>query len=198
MAATHDVATTLGPARLHADGQGGVTLVLGHGAGGGVHAPDLLAVTEAALSVGLTVVRVEQPWRVAGRQVAGPKGQLDQAWLEVCAGLPGPLIVGGRSAGARVACRTATRVGARAVLCLAFPLRPPAGGVSRAHELALPVVPVLVVQGGRDRFGVPDGAAVVAAADHQFAVRRADLRTAAQVHHDIVRLVTPWLAAALG
>ncbi len=165
------------------------TLVLGHGAGGGIEARDLVALAGALPSRGVTVVLVEQPWRVAGRTIAGPPPQLDEAWLAVLAvvdGLPsreGLLVAGGRSAGARVACRTASAVRADAVLALAFPLHPPGRpDRSRAEELAGVRIPVLVVQGERDPFGgpaeLPPGTPVAAIpyADHGFAVpRRAPL-----------------------
>ena len=170
-------------------------MVLGHGAGGGVGAPDLLAARDAALVAGLRVVRVEQPWRVAGRRIATPPSQLDAVWLEVCAGLPGPLIVGGRSAGARVACRTAAATGAVAVLCLAFPLQPPGGRPSRVAELRLPTVPTLIVQGSRDAFGVPAGSRLIEAADHAFAVRKKDGRSATEVAEQIRSTLSEWLAA---
>lgn len=193
----HEVETSRGIARLHIDGdvRDGL-LVLGHGAGGGVEAIDLLAARDAGLTAGLGVVRVEQPWRVRGRRVAEAPAQLDAAWLDVGAWLraSGPagrrLVVGGRSAGARVACRTATALGATAVLCLAFPLVP-AGRPerARAHELALPGVPLLVVQGSRDAFGVPAGAVVVEGADHAFATTRGAPAAAPQ----IALLVRSWL-----
>ena len=198
-----EVATTLGPARTHTERAGGPArglLVLGHGAGGGVDAPDLLAARDAALVAGFDVVRVEQPWRVRGRRVAEAPARLDAAWTEVLAVLdPAPrpvmgglLVVGGRSAGARVACRTAGATRADAVLCLAFPLVPPGRpDRSRVAELALPGLPLLVVQGGRDAFGVPEGAAVVAGADHAFATRRADPPAGPQVR----ALVLGWLGA---
>jgi uncharacterized protein len=140
-------------------------LVLGHGAGGGVSAPDLVAASDVALQLGISVALVEQPYRVAGRRSPAPAGQLDAAWLAVVARLRGrefedlPLVVGGRSSGARVACRTAGEAAAAAVLCLAFPLHPPgrAGDPSKSRlpELAAVTVPVLVVQGERDPFGMP-------------------------------------------
>lgn len=134
-------------------------LVLGHGAGGGVESPDLVAATKAAGEAGLTVVLVEQPYRVTGRRSPAPARQLDEAWVAVVSQLPLerlPLIVGGRSAGARVACRTAAEVGAKAVLCLAFPLHPPGRPEkSRLAELDAVAVPTLVVQGERDPFGLP-------------------------------------------
>jgi hypothetical protein len=159
-----EIATPHGPAKAHlhlADEPPGA-LVLGHGAGGGVNAPDLAAATEAARSLGITVALVEQPYRVAGRRSPAPARQLDAAWLavieELAAGqLRGlPLVVGGRSAGARVACRTAAETGAVAVLCLAFPVHPPGRPEkSRLEELDAVTVPTLVVQGERDPFGMP-------------------------------------------
>ena len=156
-------------------------LVLGHGAGGSVTAPDLAAVTEAATGAGITVALVEQPYRVAGRRSAPPAPRLDEAWLAVVEQLrAGPLdgltlVTGGRSAGARVACRTATATGAAGVLCLAFPLHPPqrspgAPPKTRLPELEAAGVPVLVVQGENDRFGIPpageDREVLVVAGDH--------------------------------
>src|SRR6478672_2693903 len=140
MAVTREVATPRGPARLHVDDGGPALLVLGHGAGGGPDAPDVLAARAGALTAGWSVARMEQPWRVAGRRVAGPPPHLDEAWIAVLEGLdhPGPLVLGGRSSGARVACRTATALGAAGVLALAFPLVPPGKPErSRAGELAL-------------------------------------------------------------
>ena len=126
-----------------------------------------MAATDAARSVGVSVALVEQPYRVAGRRSQAPPRQLDGAWLAVLAQLREgplsglPLVVGGRSAGARVACRTATEAEAMAVLCLAFPLHPPGRGddplKSRLPELEAATVPVLVVQGERDPFGMPPG-----------------------------------------
>jgi uncharacterized protein len=151
------VPTSLGPARVHrhAAAPGRARLVLGHGAGGGIEAADLQAVAAAAAADGVGVVLVEQPWRVAGGRVAPRPATLDTAWCEVLAGLRprGPVVVGGRSAGARVACRTSAQLGAVGVVALAFPLHPPGRpDRSRADELAVPV-PLLVVQGGRDPFG---------------------------------------------
>jgi uncharacterized protein len=137
-------------------------LVLGHGAAGSVSAPDLQVATRAALEDDITVALVEQPYRVAGRRSTPPAPHLDEAWIAVvdALGLGLPLITGGRSSGARVACRTAEAIGAAAVLCLAFPLQPPArrsGAVpdSRLPELDALRLPVLVVQGERDQFGIP-------------------------------------------
>ncbi|MCW2678805.1 MAG: uncharacterized protein JWM62_206, partial [Frankiales bacterium] len=119
--------------------------------------------------------------------------RLDEAWTAVCATLDGPLVVGGRSAGARVACRTAAAVGATAVLALAFPLRPPGSDKDRGNELARVALPRLVVQGERDAFGVPPQAHVVRAADHAFTVRRKDGRTAQDVHEELRDVVRAWL-----
>jgi predicted alpha/beta-hydrolase family hydrolase len=150
---------------LHTVEEPRAALVLGHGAGGGVEAPDLVAAARAARLQELTVALVEQPYRVAGRRSPPRAPQLDAAWTAVVedlragelAGLP--LIVGGRSLGARVACRTAEATGAVAVLCLAYPLAPPRRGdkpsESRLPELDAVNVPTLVVQGERDRFGIP-------------------------------------------
>jgi predicted alpha/beta-hydrolase family hydrolase len=155
------IRTPHGPARAYvhaADDPTGV-LALGHGAGGGVTAPDLVGVTNAAVARGFSVVLVEQPYRVAGRRSPAPAAQLDAAWTAVLEQLdfPGlPLVTGGRSSGARVACRTATATGAHGVLCLAFPVHPPGRPEkSRLDELDAVNVPVFVVQGDRDPFGMP-------------------------------------------
>lgn len=165
--------------------------MLGHGAGGGVDALDLLAARDAALESGWRVALVEQPWRVRGRKVAEAPARLDQAWVDVLETLTGePLVVGGRSAGARVACRTAAEVGATAVLCLAFPLHPPGRPErSRVGELTAVQVPVLVVQGARDPFGVPPGATVVPGADHGFRVAKGGAPAGPQVR----AAVSAWL-----
>jgi predicted alpha/beta-hydrolase family hydrolase len=157
-------------AHLHVARDPRAALVLGHGAGGGVDAGDLAAATRAALAQGVSVALVEQPYRVAGRRSPAPARQLDAAWTAVVDHLRSgelsglPLIAGGRSLGARVACRTVEETGAFAVLCLAFPLQPPprSGGAvspSRLPELDAVKVPMLVVQGERDRFGMPPATA---------------------------------------
>ena len=161
-----DIETPHGPARTHLHPAEGprAALVLGHGAGGGVTAPDLVAATDAARAEQVSVALVEQPYRVAGRRAPAPSRQLDAAWTAVVeqlrtGALGGlPLIAGGRSLGARVACRTAEVTGAAGIVCLAFPLLPPRRGKppqSRLPELEAVKVPVLVVQGERDRFGIP-------------------------------------------
>jgi uncharacterized protein len=152
--------TPHGPARvhLHEVDEPRAALVLGHGAGGGVESPDLQGAAKAARGAGLTVALVEQPYRVAGRRSPAPANQLDAAWTSVVEQLAFevPLIAGGRSLGARVACRTAAETGAAAVLCLAFPVHPPGRPEkSRLAELDAVKVPTLVVQGERDPFGMP-------------------------------------------
>ena len=158
------VATPQGPGRCFVDPADEPTalLVLGHGAGGGVNAPDLELLARRLPVLGITVVRFEQPWRTAGRRVAGLPATLDEAWRAAVAELRGQpwaggrLFVGGRSAGARVACRTALAVDAVGVVCLAFPLHLPGRPEkSRAAELLTAGVPRLVLQGGNDAFGRP-------------------------------------------
>jgi predicted alpha/beta-hydrolase family hydrolase len=197
-----DVATPHGPANVHlhsvAERRG--ALVLGHGAAGGVTSPDLAAATDAGLAEGVCVALVEQPYRVAGRRAPAPAHQLDAAWTAVVEHLLTDelrglqLIVGGRSLGARVACRTAAATGADGVLCLAFPLEPPrrSGPLkSRLPELEAVTVPTLVVQGARDRFGIPPAAAlrtvVQVPGDHS-------LRTNPQA---VVAAVRGWLPSVL-
>ena len=160
------VPTPHGDARVHlarpADGAVGL-MMLGHGAGGGVTAHDLRLAAEVALGAGLAVALVEQPYRVAGRRAPAPPAHVDAAWCAVAEHLRRaefgdlPLVVGGRSFGGRVACRTSGDVGAAGVLCLAFPLHPPGRPErSRLAELTSVTVPTLVVQGDHDPFGVPD------------------------------------------
>ena len=179
---TAEIETPSGPARAHLrlvdDARG--ALALGHGAGGGVEAPDLTAAAEAAASAGFSVALVEQPYRVAGRRSPATAKRLDEAWISVIEGLRDgelgdlPLVVGGRSLGARVACRTVEATRPMAVLCLAFPLLPPRRGdkppQSRLPELEAVHLPVLIVQGTGDRFGMPpegpDRKVVEVAGDH--------------------------------
>jgi predicted alpha/beta-hydrolase family hydrolase len=183
---------------LHRADQGGAALLLGHGAGGSISAPDLVASVRAATAVGVHVALITQPYRVAGRRAPAPARQLDGAWLAVSrnlaegvfAGLP--MIFGGRSSGARVACRTAAAGGAVALLCLAFPVHPPGRpDWSRMEELDGVTVPVLVVQGERDPFGRPEPAAgrevVLVPGDHAL---KADLAA-------LERAVARWLARQL-
>lgn len=160
-----EVSTPVGPARAHVcrPPRPCGTAVLSHGAGGGLDAIDLQVASDVLSAGGWAVVLVEQPWLVAGRRVAGPPATLDAAWVPaveaLLAGrgrLPRPLVVGGRSAGARVACRTAAALEADAGLLLSFPLHPPARPDRlRAGELALAPAPTVVIQGERDPFGSP-------------------------------------------
>jgi predicted alpha/beta-hydrolase family hydrolase len=199
-----EVETPHGQARahLHPVEEPRAALVLGHGAAGGVESRDLVAVTEVARSEGLSVALVEQPYRVAGRRAPAPARQLEAAWLAVvhrlaAAELHGlPLVVGGRSLGARVACRTARETGAVAVLCLAFPLQPPRRAAGTAPPTRLPeldavTVPTLVVQGERDPFGIPpagpERTVVLVPGDHSL---RTDLGAVAAA-------VRAWLPAVL-
>ena len=190
-------------AHLHVADQPRAALVLGHGAGGGVTSRDLVTATEVALSEGVSVALVEQPYRVAGRRSPAPARQLDVAWTAVVdhlldGALRGlPLVAGGRSLGARVACRTAEATGAVGVLCLAYPLQPPrrsaaAPAQSRLAELDGVSVPTLVVQGARDPFGIPPASAlrtvVQVAGDHS-------LRTDLDAVADAVRAWLPGILA---
>jgi predicted alpha/beta-hydrolase family hydrolase len=201
-----DIQTTHGPARVHlreTTGKPHAWLVLGHGAGGGVGAKDLTAAGDAALEQGIHVALVEQPYRVAGRKSPAPAHQLDTAWVTVVEQLSNAvtgdlaIVTGGRSSGARVACRTAGETGAVGVLCLAFPLVPPrrATGkppVSRLDELDAVRVPTLVVQGERDPFGIPPGSklrsVVTVSGDHGLRSDLPGLRTA----------VGDWLSDVVG
>ncbi|SCK31684.1 alpha/beta family hydrolase [Streptomyces sp. WMMB 322] len=159
--AARTVPTTAGDARItwHAAREARAVLALGHGAGGGIEARDLRALADALPPRGVTVALVEQPWRVAGKKVAPAPKTLDAAWRDLWPHLCSPdlpVVAGGRSAGARVACRTGRELGAAAVLALSFPLHPPGKPEkSRVEELTGAGVPVLVVQGGRDPFGRP-------------------------------------------
>lgn len=188
---------------LHRAKEPRAALILGHGAGGGVTSRDLVTVTDVALSEGVGVALVEQPYRVAGRRSPAPARQLDAAWTAVVEHLMAgelrglPLIVGGRSLGARVACRTAATTGAVAVLCLAFPLLPPrraagTAAASRLSELDEVSVPTLVVQGERDPFGIPPPGArrtvVLVPGDHGL---RAD-------PHAVAEAVRTWLRSIVG
>ena len=165
-----EVETPHGTARVyvHENEDAVAAVVLGHGAGGRVNAPDLMAAIDAAVGARCIAALIEQPYSVAGRRSPAPAHQLDEAWKAVVSRLRErqlrdlPLVTGGRSAGARVACRTAGEIGAVAVLCMAFPLAPPrrAGSSrnpapSRQHELDAVSLPMLVVQGASDQFGVP-------------------------------------------
>ncbi|PNG22215.1 hydrolase [Streptomyces cahuitamycinicus] len=196
---TETVETDAGTARItwHGAKKARLVLAVSHGAGGGIEARDLVALAGALPAHGVAVARVEQPWRVAGKKLAPAPKTLDVGWRGIWPALARsglPVVSGGRSAGARVACRTATELGARAVLALSFPLHPPGKPEkSRADELLGAGVPTLVVQGGNDPFGkpeeFPEGAfelVEVPYGDHGFAVpKRADLS-----QDDAVSLIT--------
>jgi len=197
---TLEIETQHGLARvdLHCAPEGRAALLLGHGAGGGIGAPDLVAAAQSARRAGVHVALVEQPYRVAGRRAPAPARQLDAAWLAVAEYLGAgvlegvPMVFGGRSSGARVACRTSEEGGAAAVLCLAFPVHPPGKPEKdRLPELAGVEVPVLVVQGERDPFGQPEPAphrdVVLLAGDHSL---KGDL-------DGLARAVGEWLERVL-
>ncbi|AGZ45879.1 alpha/beta hydrolase family protein [Actinoplanes friuliensis] len=188
--------TPRGPAGIRITDPAGPSvsqLVLGHGAGGDVNAPDLTAVHDIAVAAGVRVALVTQPYRLAGRRAPAPATHLDDAWTAVVTELATadlPLIVGGRSSGARVACRTAAALGAAGVLALAFPLHPP-GKPDRSRAGELPAgIPTLVVNGDRDPFGVPEAGGAVEVAVRPGAVHdlRRDLPGTAAV-------VLSWLVA---
>jgi predicted alpha/beta-hydrolase family hydrolase len=196
-----EIDTPHGPAKAHLQVAAEPTagMLLGHGAAGGVTAPDLVAVADIARSAGFSVALVEQPYRVAGRRSPAPARRLDEGWTAVVKQLRDgelrglPLIVGGRSAGARVACRTAADTGAVAVLCLSFPLHPPGRpAMTRQPELDAVQVPTLVVQGAQDPFGMPAGSAtcnvVTVPGNHSL---KADLEAVATAVRD-------WLSSVRG
>ncbi|MFD9727001.1 alpha/beta family hydrolase [Streptomyces sp. NPDC059072] len=205
---TENVETPAGEARItwHAAPEAKLVLAVSHGAGGGIEARDLQALAAALPALGVTVALVEQPWRVAGKKVAAAPKVLDEGWrgLWPVLAAPGlPVVAGGRSAGARVACRTAAELGAAGVLALAFPLHPPGRPEkSRAEELTGAGRPTLVVQGGRDPFGRPEefpagehALVEVPGADHGFAVlKKGDLTQEAALGM-ITGAVAEWLPA---
>jgi uncharacterized protein len=202
------VDTPVGPARITwhdpaGDVKACAVLALGHGAGGGIEARDLAALAEALPGYGVGVALVEQPWRVAGRKLAPAPARLDQAWTALWPELAGrglPVIAGGRSAGARVACRTAAALGAAAVLTLSFPLHPQSsllGELSGAAD----ALPLLTAQGGNDPFGRPEEfprqyapGVVVPGGDHGFAVPKRGPLTQREALELLVTGVHAWLA----
>jgi predicted alpha/beta-hydrolase family hydrolase len=205
---TTDVQTRVGVGRLHrypAHVHPRAVLALGHGAGGGVHARDLQALALALPRSGIEVILVEQPWAVAGKKIAPAPSQLDAAWLPLIEAIDRgglPLVAGGRSAGARVACRTASEVGAVGVLALAFPLHPPGRPESsRIEELTSTACPALVIQGTRDTFGTAAELTravsrdrsikvrAIADADHGFKVAAAAATTTADALKAVVKAV---------
>jgi predicted alpha/beta-hydrolase family hydrolase len=198
------VTTPHGEARLHKNRSRHpfATLLLGHGAGGGPESPDLAALARTLPGQGVSVVRVEQPWRVAGRKIAPRPAVLDECFVACADALRvrTPLVVGGRSAGARSACRTAKQLGASGVLALAFPLHPPGKPErSRVDELEGAGLPTLVVQGERDPFGRPEefppdlDLAVVPGGDHGFAVPKRGPVTADEALAVVVEATLEWV-----
>ncbi|MET9605644.1 alpha/beta family hydrolase [Streptomyces sp. NPDC006512] len=212
---TESVDTPAGEARVtwHRARAARLVLAVSHGAGGGIEARDLQALAAALPPQGVTVALVEQPWRVAGKKVAAAPKVLDEGWRGLWPALarPGlPVVAGGRSAGARVACRTADALGAAGVLALAFPLHPPGRPEkSRAAELLGAGRPVLVLQGGRDPFGRPEEfpepagpdpyeLVEVPYGDHGFAVPKKAGPTQEETLAVITGAVAPWLARLSG
>ncbi|PWI44034.1 alpha/beta family hydrolase [Streptomyces sp. ICBB 8177] len=203
------VATSQGDARItwHRAARPYAVLAAGHGAGGGIEARDLVALAAALPPQGVTVALVEQPWRVAGKKVAPAPRTLDAAWTALWPALAReglPVAASGRSAGARVACRTAKGLGAAAVVALSFPLHPPGKPEkSRADELLGAGVPTLVVQGGRDPFGrpgefpAPVAPVEVPYGDHGFAVPKRAPVTQEAALALLTGTVADWLAATL-
>ncbi|MFE2977108.1 alpha/beta family hydrolase [Streptomyces sp. NPDC059258] len=205
---TQNVTTDPGEARITwvAASEPRLVLAVSHGAGGGIEARDLRALAAALPGHGVTVALVEQPWRVAGKKVAPAPKTLDTGWRGLWPALaaPGlPVVAGGRSAGARVACRTATELGAVAVLALSFPLHPPGKPEkSRADELLGTGVPTLVVQGGNDPFGRPEEfpegdhqLVEVPYGDHGFAVPKKSGLSEDQTMGILTGAVTGWLTS---
>ncbi|MFI5931658.1 alpha/beta family hydrolase [Actinoplanes sp. NPDC051494] len=187
-----EIITPRGPAGVRVTDPAGpavALLVLGHGAGGDVDAPDLTAVHDAVVAAGVRIALVTQPYRRAGRRAPAPAGHLDEAWTAVVTELSDrslPLITGGRSSGARVACRTAATLGAAGVIALAFPSHPP-GKPERSRDGELPrTIPTLVVNGDRDPFGVPAAGGLVEVAVRPGAVHdlRRDLPGTAAIVRD--------------
>ncbi|MBB4983137.1 MULTISPECIES: alpha/beta hydrolase family protein [Streptomyces] len=202
------VFTDAGEARItwYAGTKPWTVLALGHGAGGGVEARDLQALAAALPAHGVTVALVEQPWRVAGKKVAPAPKTLDTGWRGLWPALAGPglpVVAGGRSAGARVACRTGRELGAPAVLALSFPLHPPGRPErSRAEELLTTGLPTLVVQGGNDTFGRPEEypegpyeLVEIPYGDHGFAIPKRAPLTQDEALAVLVDGVTKWITA---
>lgn len=206
------IPTPYGEARLHTDRSRhpAASLVLGHGAGRGVDSPDLVALARALPGLGISVYRIEQPWHVAGRKVAPRPQVLDAGTIACVNGIRArtPMVLGGRSAGARVACRLAKQLGAVGCLALSFPLQPP-GKPGRPVKTRLPEllgagVPVFVVQGERDAFGGPDAfpetvdLTLVPDADHGLKVPRRAALTQDETHALVVEAVVEWITARVG
>lgn len=213
------VDTPQGPGKLYVDAaeQPSSLLLLGHGAGGGVGAADLELLATSLPALGTTVVRFEQPWRTAGRTAGAPPPKLDEAWRAALGWLAEqewaqhPLLAGGRSAGARVACRTASDTNPVAIVCLAFPLHLPGRPEkSRVAELLAPSAPRLILQGTKDSFGTPEEirAAIGTAegiklvelpgADHGYRIGKSSDFTAADLRVTVVTEVSRFIAAVAG
>lgn len=203
-AARVEITTGDGLARAEVDrpgpGEPAFLLVLTHGAGGEPASPDVLAAAGAGLRLGGVVARVTQPYQVAGRRAPGSPARQDAAWLEIISALRGslgpalPLVQGGRSNGARVACRTARAAGARGVIALAFPLHPPGKPErSRAAELREAGTAVLVVNGDRDPFGVPEGTGAI-----RVVVLAGETHALSRKPDEAGRAVESWLREVMG
>ena len=213
------VDTPHGPGRLFLDlaSRPSSILVLGHGAGGGVGSADLELLARGLPDLGTSVLRFEQPWRTAGRKAGASPPRLDEAWIAALDWFTyqewarQPLVVGGRSAGARVACRTAAQTDAVAIVCLAFPLHPPGRPEkSRLSEVLTPTVPRLVLQGSKDSFGTADqiraaigetpGITVVElpGVDHSFRIGKSSAFTPADLRMTLVTEVSRFIAAVVG
>ncbi|MCX5267118.1 alpha/beta family hydrolase [Streptomyces sp. NBC_00199] len=205
---TETVETDAGTARItwHRAGRPAFVLAVSHGAGGGVDARDLQALAAVLPGHGVSVALVEQPWRVAGKKVAAAPKTLDVGWRGIWPAVSAsgaPVISGGRSAGARVACRTAAELGAHAVLALGFPLHPPGKPErSRAGELLGAGAPTLVVQGGNDPFGRPEEfpegpyeLVEVPYGDHGFAVPKRAPVTQEQALETVTESVVRWIGS---
>lgn len=178
------------------------TLVLTHGAGGGIDAPDLVRLARTLPQQDISVTLVEMPWRVAGKKIAPVPPVIDECFLAVLDNMRtrSPLVVGGRSAGARSACRIARQVGARGVLALSFPLHPPGSPEkSRLAELQHARVRTLVIQGERDPFGAPEefpddvDLAVVPAADHSMKVPKSAPVSQAEALAVVLQATLEWV-----
>jgi predicted alpha/beta-hydrolase family hydrolase len=200
------IATDQGDARLHVDRarRPVATVVLGHGAGRGEDSPDLVALAAALPRQGISVFRIEQPWHVAGKRVAARPEALDLATRRCMdeSRVRTPVILGGRSAGARVACRSAVPLGAVGCLALAFPLHPPGRpDKTRLPELIGAGVPTLVVQGEKDSFGSPDAfpedieLTAIPDADHGFKVPKRAVLSQEETYALIVEAVVEWVTA---
>jgi predicted alpha/beta-hydrolase family hydrolase len=203
------VSTPHGDARLHADRSRHpvATLVLNHGAGKGEDSRDLVALAEALPRNGISTFRIEQPWHVAGKKVAASPDRLDEATIACmnAVRVRTPIVLGGRSAGARVACRLASRLGAVGCIALAFPLHPPGHPEkTRLPELLGVGLPMLVVQGERDSFGRPDDfptsveMVAIPDADHGFAVPKRAALSEEETLAVVVEAVIEWITVRVG